>query len=259
MTLYLFSILAALAMPTGSDKTYKPPLAFSLFQSPEQDAAFKRLEKTKEYVASRAHGDSFTMRQYQLLEEALKQACCKEKSLKLQDIELICTAIEFATEKHKGQTRKNKAKTPYISHLFGVTYYVVKIGQVRDPQAIQAALLHDVVEDTGVTLEEVQGQFGASVAGYVAELTDDPSLPALESKHRQVALAPKTSLEATQIKLADSLYNLRDLSGHVPEGWSQERVDAYFEWTQAKVDRLPSVHGELHAAVKTEIDKHWMR
>lgn len=250
MIIYVFSMLTALATPTGQDKLPKPILAFSLFQSPAQNEASDRLEKTRRYVAARVHSDAFTMQQYQLLENALKQACYKEKSLKAQDIEQICVAIEFAVEKHKGQTRKNKAKTPYVSHLFGVTYYVVEIGQVRDPQAIQAALLHDVVEDTGVTLEEVQGRFGASVAGYVAELTE-------ESKHSQVALAPKTSLGATQIKLADSLYNLRDLSTHAPEGWSRERVDSYFEWTQAKADRLPPVHGGLYAAVKTEISKHW--
>ena len=157
----------------------------------------------------------------------------------------------------RAKTRKNQAKTPYISHLLGVTYHVVALGQVRDSQAIQASLLHDVVEATSVMLKEVQKQFGFSVAAYVAELTDDPSRSGLENQHLQVALAPQTSTEATQLKLADALYNLRDLSAHVPEGWSQERVDAYSEWTQVKADRLPLVHGELHSTVQQEIARHW--
>lgn len=83
---------------------------------------------------------------------------------------------------------------------------------------MQAALLHDTVEDTDTTFEELESVFGATVARIVQEVTDDRSLLKAERKRLQVEHAPHCSHQAKLVKLADKLYNLRDLNRCTPEG-----------------------------------------
>lgn len=85
----------------------------------------------------------------------------------------------------------------------------------------QAALLHDTVEDTDTTLEELEDKFGAIVARIVQEVTDDKRLPKQERKRLQVEHAPRCSRQAKLVKLADKLYNLRDLNTCTPVGQQQ--------------------------------------
>lgn len=98
------------------------------------------------------------------------------------------------------------------------------------PPPSQSALLHDTVEDTDTTLEEIEENFGKAIRSVVAEVTDDKSLPKAKRKRLQVETAPKKSEEAKLVKLADKLYNLRDLQDSPPVGWSEERVQEYYEW-----------------------------
>lgn len=98
------------------------------------------------------------------------------------------------------------------------------------PSPSQSALLHDTVEDTDTTLEEIEENFGKAIHSVVAEVTDDKSLPKAKRKCLQVETAPKKSKEAKLVKLADKLYNLRDLQRSPPVGWPEERVQEYFEW-----------------------------
>lgn len=102
-------------------------------------------------------------------------------------------------------------------------------GDVYDPSVIVAALLHDTVEDTDTTFEEIEEHFGAKVRKIVEEVTDDKSLPKQERKQLQIDHAPNSSPEAKLVKLADKLYNLRDLEKEIPEGWSIERTNEYFK------------------------------
>lgn len=113
---------------------------------------------------------------------------------------------------------------------------MVQEGNIHDPVVIIAALLHDTVEDTDTTFEEIETQFGTEVCNIVKELTDDKSLPKVERKRLQIENAPKCSHKAKLIKLADKLYNLRDLQKAIPVGWSKDRVKEYFKWAKAVVD-----------------------
>lgn len=106
---------------------------------------------------------------------------------------------------------------------------MVQEGNIYDPVVITAALLHDTVEDTDTTFEEIESQFGTEVRNIVMELTDDKSLPKVERKRLQIENAPKCSHKAKLIKLADKLYNLRDLQKAIPVGWSEDRVKEYFK------------------------------
>lgn len=82
----------------------------------------------------------------------------------------------------------------------------------------QAALLHDTVEDTDTSIGELQAIFGQTVARIVQEVTDDKALPKQERKRQQVEHAPHASHQAKLVKLADKLYNLRDLNRCTPTG-----------------------------------------
>ena len=99
---------------------------------------------------------------------------------------------------------------------------LVNEGKITDTVAIQAALLHDTVEDTDTTIEEIITEFGNDVARVVQEVTDDRSLPKGQRKQMQVDTVAGKSDRAKLVKLADKLYNLRDLTKDLPEGWDDD-------------------------------------
>src|SRR6478672_3492262 len=105
-------------------------------------------------------------------------------------IEPVLAAAFYAAEKHAQQKRKGVAGTPYVNHLLEVAHLIAAHSDDADTNLIVAALLHDVVEDTPVTAAEVAERFGSDVAGLVAELTDDKSLPKEKRKALQVQNAP---------------------------------------------------------------------
>lgn len=172
-----------------------------------------------------------------------------------KDLLRIIDAIPFAAEKHQTQKRKNAKETPYIIHPIGVANDLMVIGDVRDPDTIIAALLHDTVEDTQTTFDEIEQKFGVRVMGFVKEVTDDKSLPKDKRKQLQVEHAPEKSAGAAQIKLADKLYNLTDLQKSPPPDWSTERINSYFVWAKSVVDRLPWVNAGLKEAVDKVISE----
>uniref|UniRef100_A0A673B0M7 Guanosine-3',5'-bis(diphosphate) 3'-pyrophosphohydrolase MESH1 n=1 Tax=Sphaeramia orbicularis TaxID=375764 RepID=A0A673B0M7_9TELE len=134
------------------------------------------------------------------------------------DLAVLIETVNFAAEKHKNQRRKDPDGTPYINHPIGVARILSHEGGITNIQVLQAALLHDTVEDTNTSPAELQAQFGATVAGIVQEVTDDKSLSKQERKRLQVEHAPHCSHEAKLVKLADKLYNLRDLNRCTPVG-----------------------------------------
>ncbi|CAK9820758.1 Guanosine-3',5'-bis(diphosphate) 3'-pyrophosphohydrolase MESH1 [Anthophora plagiata] len=164
---------------------------------------------------------------------------CNLCTRELNNDELISTIIKcvnFAAIKHKDQRRKDEEETPYINHPIGVANILIQEGQIYDPATIVAALLHDTVEDTETTFEEIENIFGTEVCNIVKEVTDDKSLPKLQRKKLQIENAPKKSHKAKLITLADKLYNLRDLQRAIPIGWSQDRIKDYFKWSKAVID-----------------------
>ncbi|XP_030045529.1 guanosine-3',5'-bis(diphosphate) 3'-pyrophosphohydrolase MESH1 isoform X2 [Microcaecilia unicolor] len=115
-----------------------------------------------------------------------------------------------------------------LSHEAGVT----------DIAVLQAALLHDTVEDTDTTFLEIEERFGKEIRQIVEEVTDDKTLPKTERKRLQVEHAQHSSQRAKLVKLADKLYNLRDLNRCTPIGWSEQRVQEYFIWASQVVNGL---------------------
>jgi guanosine-3',5'-bis(diphosphate) 3'-pyrophosphohydrolase len=125
---------------------------------------------------------------------------------------------------------------------------------VTDPVVIQAALLHDTVEDTETTREELEREFGNAVSAVVMEVTDDKSLPKAERKRLQIEHAPGISVAAKLVKLADKICNARDVSENPPADWSVDRRREYLEWTRAVVAGCRGVNDGLERAFDELVD-----
>jgi guanosine-3',5'-bis(diphosphate) 3'-pyrophosphohydrolase len=159
--------------------------------------------------------------------------------------DLILRAVAFAAHKHRDQRRKDSDASPYINHPIQLAKVLWEEGQVRDPEVIAAALLHDTLEDTETTWQELRGEFGEEIADVVLEVTDTKWLKKEVRKRLQVARARHSSDKAKLVKLADKICNLRDVAAHPPKGWSLERRRQYFDWAKEVVDQLRGTHPEL--------------
>ncbi|MFN3725227.1 MAG: HD domain-containing protein [Allosphingosinicella sp.] len=164
------------------------------------------------------------------------------------DLALILSAASFAADRHRQQRRKDADASPYINHPLALASILAVEGGVTDPATIAAALLHDVVEDTETTLQEVEARFGSAVASIVAEVTDDKNLPKEVRKQLQVEKASGKSEPAKLVKLADKIANLRDIATCPPADWSRERRSAYFDWAAQVVQGLRGTNDRLEYA-----------
>ncbi|XP_050395887.1 guanosine-3',5'-bis(diphosphate) 3'-pyrophosphohydrolase MESH1 [Patella vulgata] len=161
----------------------------------------------------------------------------------------LIKCMNFSAIKHRFQRRKDPDKTPYINHPIGVAYILSEEAGITDLNILQAALLHDTIEDTDTTLDELKKEFGEEVAAIVAEVSDDKTLPKQERKRLQILHASKASPSAKLVKLADKLYNLRDLNHATPEGWSEERVQEYFIWAAKVVNQIRGINSALESSL----------
>jgi guanosine-3',5'-bis(diphosphate) 3'-pyrophosphohydrolase len=98
-----------------------------------------------------------------------------------------------------------------------------------------AAVLHDTIEDTETSPEELEARFGSEVRALVLEVTDDKQLPKAERKRLQIQHAPLRSRKAKIIKLGDKIANVRDVTNTPPEAWSLQRRREYLDWTSQVV------------------------
>jgi GTP diphosphokinase / guanosine-3',5'-bis(diphosphate) 3'-diphosphatase len=154
-------------------------------------------------------------------------------------------ALAFAAEKHRDQRRKGAEASPYINHPIALASVLGVEAGVDDNDVLCAALLHDTIEDTETTVEELEREFGTRISAIVVEVTDDKSLLYTQRKQAQIEHAPTLSRAAKLVKLADKICNLRDVAHRPPPDWSWQRRQAYVEWAQHVVDRLRGVHAVL--------------
>jgi len=167
-------------------------------------------------------------------------------------VSIVLAASAFAADKHRDQRRKGTEASPYINHPIAAANVLANEAGVLDPITLAASLLHDTIEDTGTTMEELVRAFGPEVAAVVAEVTDDKSLPKQERKRLQVVHAGELSARAKLVKLADKICNLRDLDRSPPQDWPVERRREYFDWTKQVIDRLRGANARLEALFDAE-------
>jgi len=154
-------------------------------------------------------------------------------------------ALAFAASRHRAGTRKDSSRTPYVNHVIEVAALLACEVGVTDETLLAAAALHDTVEDTPTTVEELTIEFGPAVAGLVREMTDDKALPKERRKQLQIVHAPHQSPQAKQLKIADKICNIRDVVSNPAEGWSTERRLAYVNWAEAVVAGCRGVNPAL--------------
>jgi guanosine-3',5'-bis(diphosphate) 3'-pyrophosphohydrolase len=147
----------------------------------------------------------------------------------------LLLAVDFAARKHRRQRRKDSEATPYINHPIAVAGVLARVGVVTDLATLQAAILHDTLEDTQTTPQELEEQFGRAVRSLVQEITDDKSLPQNERKRLQIEHAANLSVAARQIKVADKLCNVGDITAAQPADWSLARKRDYLDWAERVV------------------------
>ena len=175
------------------------------------------------------------------------------------ELALLLKALAFAAHKHRDQRRKDAGASPYINHPIALADVLVNEGGVHDVEVICAALLHDTVEDTATTHEELVNAFGARIARIVAEVTDDKRLPKAERKRLQIEHAPHVSREAKLVKLADKICNLRDVADRPPAGWDLARRREYFEWAKRVIDGLRGTPGDEMRRLEAAFDAAYAR
>ena len=168
---------------------------------------------------------------------------------------LLC-AISFAATKHRDQRRKDLAASPYINHPIALANVLANEAGIDDERVLVAALLHDTVEDTETTEQELAKEFGQEIAGIVLEVTDDKALPKVERKRLQIEHAGTISRRAKLVKLADKICNLRDILASPPANWSTERKQAYFDWASKVVAGVRGVHPNLEAVFDGLVARH---
>jgi guanosine-3',5'-bis(diphosphate) 3'-pyrophosphohydrolase len=156
-------------------------------------------------------------------------------------------ATAFAAHKHRDQRRKDAKASPYINHPIALANVLANEAGVKDVVVLMAALLHDTIEDTDTTAEELKAHFGSAVAVIVVQVTDDKKLKKAERKRQQVLHASSISDQAKLVKFADKICNLRDLNASPPADWSIERKREYFDWAKEVVDQMRGVHPKLEA------------
>ena len=180
----------------------------------------------------------------------------------MNEVSQLLTALSFAADRHRNQRRKGADASPYINHPIAVATVLAVEGGVTDLGLLTAAILHDAVEDTDTTPAEIEQRFGERVAGLVAEVTDDKSLPKARRKELQVEHARHASAAAKQLKLADKICNLRDLGANPPPDWPSQRRLQYLEWSSRVVagcrgtnPRLESAFDASLAAARAALDE----
>jgi GTP diphosphokinase / guanosine-3',5'-bis(diphosphate) 3'-diphosphatase len=162
----------------------------------------------------------------------------------MNDLANLLQAISFSAKKHRYQTRKGVDGEPYINHPIEVANILANVGKVTDFNILTAAVLHDTVEDTETTAEELTELFGEKVCSIVLEVTDDKSLPKHERKQLQIEHSPHLSNEAKQVKLADKISNVSDVLNNPPD-WPEERKQEYIVWAKKVVAGLRGVNADL--------------
>ena len=160
---------------------------------------------------------------------------------------LVLKAAKFAAQKHRDQRRKDQESSPYIIHPISVALEMAEVGGIDDPEFLAAALLHDTLEDTNTSPEELETEFGQRVRRLVEEVTDDKSLPKEERKNRQIENAARLSDGAALIKLGDKISNVHDIIHSPPSDWNALRRRKYLDWAEEVINNCPRVNSPLES------------
>src|SRR5262245_36558448 len=160
-------------------------------------------------------------------------------------LRLVSAAADLAARRPNGMARKGRGNEPYINHLAEVASILAEVTDGADAELVAAGWLHDTVEDTRTTREELAQRFGERVAALVVEVTDDMSLPKAKRRQKQIEDASHKSTDAKLIKIADKISNIRARIHRDPS--LEERADLtdYVDWAEQVVAGCRGVNAAL--------------
>lgn len=156
---------------------------------------------------------------------------------------LLIKSLELASKNHAQQKRKSDG-SPYINHLIEVTALLTNIAEIDDADELSAAILHDILEDTEVTRDELYKTCGNRVLELVEALSDDKSLLLEERREKALKVLPKKHSSVKRIKLADLCSN----ASAIPSAWTLKRQTEYFQW----LDQVAEICKESSLALHNE-------
>jgi len=162
-----------------------------------------------------------------------------------EDLFLLLKAIRFASLKHNNHRRKDADESPYINHPIAVAEMLWRVGKVRDMATIISGILHDTIEDTDTTPEDLRKEFNSQICSVVEEVTDDKGLSKEDRKRLQVENAHHKSLRARHIKLADKICNIQDLAISPPSDWTMDRKIDYIRWSVDVINEIRGTNADL--------------
>jgi len=168
-------------------------------------------------------------------------------SIQEDDLKILLKALAFAAHKHKDQRRRDVDASPYINHPISLADILCNEAHIIDIETICGALLHDTIEDTQTTAEELEHIFGKAIRDIVMDVTDDKNLSKASRKQAQIDHAASISDKAKLVKLADKISNLRDVLNNAPADWNLERRQEYFDWARRVIDQIRGTHPGLEA------------
>ena len=156
----------------------------------------------------------------------------------------LTKAYDFAAQKHTKQRRKGVNDVPYINHPIEVANLLCYCCDNEDADLLIAAVLHDTIEDTDATEQEVCDLFGAEIGSLVMEVTDDMRLSKKVRRRLQIEKAHNLSDRAKQIKVADKTCNIIDMLTTRLE-WTKRRKKEYISWAAEVVGHCRGVNLKL--------------
>lgn len=153
----------------------------------------------------------------------------------MDDLSKLDLAYLKIDQYHGNQLRKDGSK--FNNHLFDV-FDILKTHGVDNIDVLIASLLHDIIEDTKYSKEDLLKDFGNDIYNYVLECTDNKTLPKFERKLLQVAKINFLKHESRLIKIADKISNLKSILNSPPTNWSKERIFGYIAWTNKFINNI---------------------
>ena len=163
----------------------------------------------------------------------------------LTGLRLVSEAADFAARRHTGQQRKGRGNEPYVNHLAEVANLLSIATDGAAAELVAAGWLHDTIEDTATTREELAQKFGERVAALVVEVTDDMILPKDQRRQKQIVDAPRKSPGAKLIKIADKISNIRARIVPQPNQAARDDLIDYVAWAEKVVAACRGVNAVL--------------
>lgn len=157
----------------------------------------------------------------------------------------LIKALQFASIKHKTQVRKG-TQEPYINHPIDLIS-ILNLCNINDEITLCIALLHDTLEDTNTSFEELEKIFNKEIAKGVLLMSDNKTLPKSQRKKLQIEHNTKDLPTNVQmVKIADKISNIRNISKHPPKNWEIDRTISFVLWCKAVVDSIKDCNENLY-------------